>query len=678
MNLLVFFVVKMSNAGVLMPGFSLGDGNTANNIISSVLGDSWQNMFATGPTGDLSELIVNIFQIYNSVVILATSLIVGYSLWSGVVQTAHEGKALGKRYSSLWTPIRMAMGAALTAPVFGISLVQMIVLGVTSISFSVADDVANELGGFIGKGGSLMISAPATQRNEAHRMAAALMHAETCMGYKNTYETDIDMVTGSVTTVSPGWEDMAWRYAGATKPFGVFGLGDGVCGSLIVNYDDEAPYVPEIKAGIEDMAKSIRPAAEAVVRNESNIDPSYYELAVSRYTTMVDNIVAKAKEGGTEDLQSQAQALQASISERGWINLGMWYYRILSVSATRAQSVQFSFEYTPPAKDSIYNELGGMSEYYNRAGGYVSNSASAMTADGDANPVSQDDLYSELGKTFTAQVMDILNTEGDPFLSMVNLGQSTFSLGAFMFTGGKALEFLPGLSKFIPGGQMLDSLKAGTEVLGGVFSWIGGIMLVIGAWLGWYLPMLPFVTWVAGVMGVFIAIIQSLFASQIWAAAHAMPEGEGLAGSHAKQGYMLLISLALRPILIVMGFVFSYYILWAGCWLSIEGLKVYMTTITSGGLSSFVGIFVGLLVAAILVTMILNRSLGFIFESADDILTWIGGGRQLGSEQQSVQRAMGAFAMVINRGGSIRGLSRELKKGMPKGGPGGAPAGVTK
>jgi conjugal transfer/type IV secretion protein DotA/TraY len=428
-----------------------------------------------------------------------------------------------------------------------------------------------------------------------------------------------------------------------------------------VNYDEEAPYTPEIKSGVEDMARAIRPAAEAVVRNEADIDPAHYETAVNRYTQMIDGILEQAQAGGDQEVQTAAQEIQASISERGWINLGMWYYRILSVSATRSQSVQFGFDYTAPGKDSIYSELGGIAEYYNRSGSYVSKASSMMASDGDMNPVSQEDLYSDLSKTFTAKVMDILNTEGDPFLSMVNLGQTSFSLGAFLFGSGKALEFLPGMGKLLPGPT--GAITEMVSKVGPVAAWIGGVLIVIGAWLGWYLPMLPFVTWVAGVIGVFIAIIQSLFASQIWAAAHAMPEGEGLAGTHAKQGYMLLITLALRPILIVMGFVFSYYILWAGCWLSIEGLKVYMTTITTGPISSFIGIFVGLLVAAILVTMILHRSLGFIFEAADDILTWIGGSRQLGSEQQSAQRAMGAFAMVINRGGTVRGLSGALKKG---------------
>lgn len=640
-----------------MPNFSFNDGNTANRIISSILGESWHNMFSEGPTGDLAGLIVSIFQIFNSVVILATALIVGYSLWSGVVQTAHEGKALGKRYSSLWTPIRMAMGAGLTAPVFGVSLVQMIVLAVAGLSFSVADDVANELGDFMAKGGSIAISSPMMQKHDAHRVAAALMYAETCKEYKNANEFDVNMVSGADNWVEAGWYRSSWFYG---KP-GVMGFGDNLCGSLDVKYKEDGPYTADIKAGIQDMAGSLQPAAKAIVTNQIDVPESYYSSAVSRYESMLSTIVEKAKAGGDEDLRRKSEAIRSSIAEHGWINLGMWYYTIMSISATRSQSTQFSFDYIAPEQMKLDGDLGGLSEYYNRAGGYVSRSATSMQA-GSANPVSPSDISGEANESLVTTLMGILDTDGDPFLTMVNVGQEVFGWGLVAYTGGKAMEYIPGFLSFLKDTPLGAGGKV-VSVVGSATSFVAIIMIGLGAWLGWYLPMLPFVNWVVGVIGVFISIAQSLFASQIWAAAHAMPEGEGLAGTHAKQGYMLLISLALRPVLIVMGFIFSYYILWAGCWLSIQGLKVYVQTISTGTFSSYFGVIVALVVSAILVTTILHRSLGFIFESADDILTWIGGGRQLGSEQSTVQRALGAFAMVIQRGNTLRGLGSAMSKG---------------
>lgn len=659
-----------------MPDFSLGDGNTANRIISSILGENWHNMFTEGPTGDLAGLIVNIFQIYNSVVILATSLIVGYSLWSGVVQTAHEGKAFGKRYSSLWTPIRMAMGAALTAPVFGISLVQMIVLAVAGLSFSVADDVATELGDFLGKGGSISISAPMTQKYDAHKVAAALMYAETCKEYQMANAWTVNGVQLG-DQVPVGWSGTDWKYG----PKGVFASGDNVCGTLKVEYQDDGPYLADIKSGIEEMAATIRPAAQAVVSDQIDVDTSYYSSAIKRYDDMMASIVKKAQDGGSDDLRQKSERIRSSIETMGWINLGMWYYEIMSVSAVRSQSTQFTFKFEAPEQMSLDGDLGGVSEYYNRAGGYVSRAASEMQV-GAANPVSASSIEGDASESLTGWLLGLLEEGGDPFQKMVSVGQTTFGLGLAMYGGGKAIEYAPKLLGRFGGlaGKVAEWAGGGIVGLtGGALSFVGLGLMGIGVWLGWYLPMLPFVNWVAGVIGVFVSIAQSLFASQIWAAAHAMPEGEGIAGTHAKQGYMLLISLALRPILIVMGFIFSYYILWAGCWLSIQGLKVYVQTISTGTFSSFVGIIVALITSAILVTTILHRSLGFIFESADEILTWIGGGKQLGSEQAMTQRAMGMFAAVIHRGRSMQGLGTAMTKGLKPGGKApGEPAGATK
>ena len=653
-----------------MPEFSFGDGNTANKIISAILGDSWHNMFATGPTGGLADLIVNIFQIFNSVVIMATALIVGYTLWSGVVQTAHEGQSMGKRYSSLWTPIRMAAGAALTAPIFGVSLVQMIVLAITALSFSVADNVANELGSFIGRGGSISIAAPMTQRDDAHRLTAVIMYSETCMMYKNSVEEGFSLtdITGPYTVMYPKWDSMKWTYGEE----GLFGSGDQVCGAVDVNYSALGEFGDDLKVGIENVTMAIRPAARAIVSNEADIDYNHYKSAVEAYSKLMTDLVKRAESGGSEEIVSASQELQNSIRDNGWINLGMWYYKIMSISAIRSQSIQFDFNYIAPENDAASDDLGGLTEYYSRAGGYVSRAASSMSEAGDINPVGMDDLNSEASQAWIEKIRDILADNKDPFLAMVEVGQTSMNYGLGIFGTGKIAEGIFSIFKKVPGAEGFAAVAGGA-------AWIGALLIGLGAWLGWYLPMLPFVNWVIGVIGVFIAIAQSLFASQIWAAAHAMPEGEGIAGTHAKQGYMLLISLALRPILIVMGFIFSYYILWAGCWLSLEGLKVYVTTISSGGMSDMVGVLVALVVSAILVTTILHRALGFIFESADDILTWIGGSRQLGSEQQSVQRALGAFGMIINRGHSLRGLSGQLKKGMGGSKPGGdgTGAGIT-
>lgn len=642
--------------------YNLNPGDLGHRMLESVFGSSWDSMFSTGPTGSMAELITSIFYIFNSTVVLATAIIVGYTLWSGVVQTAHEGKSFGKRYSSLWTPLRMAAGAALTAPIFGISLVQMMVLAVTGFSFHVANNVSGELTSFLHKGGSISVQDPYTGPTAGFKLASALAMSETCAEYRNVNEGYLEEASGFFNwgVVSPAWKDKVYEYG----PSGFWRLSDRNCGSVEVKYSGD--HVEIIKAGVEGMAGAVRPAAQAIVRNDADIPIAHYAGAMDGYTAMMASLLEQANLKASSKSAESAEKISSDIASAGWIALGAWYYQIMLVSAERAQATHFDIDIIAPAFNEVDSDVGAILSYVNKSGRYVSDSASSISG-GTINPVDwKDETNAEI---FLTGAINLVQGEGDPFLKIVALGQDAMLWGVGLASGGKLLEWAGSAL----GETKLAPVAGAAKGAGSLMSWLGILLILVGAWLGWYLPILPFINWSVGVIGVFIAIVQSLFASQIWAAAHAMPEGEGIAGTHAKQGYMLLISLALRPILIVMGFVFSYFLLWMGCHMTIAGLRVYLPTIYGGDIvSSVVGALVGFVVAAIMVTTILHRALGFIFESADDILTWIGGGRQLGSEQSTIQKAVGAFAMIVNRGGALRGATRGLGGAINKGAKGAA------
>lgn len=636
--------------------YNFGAGDIAHRILEAVFGGTWDNMFTSGPSGNLATLIVDIFTVYNSAVVLATSLIVGYTVWSSTVQSAHEGQTLGKRYSQLWTPLRMVAGGAMTAPVFGLSLIQMIVLSIVGMSFYVANEAASKLGTFLGDGGSLSITDSYVSSTEANTIAAALIQMETCTAYKNARLSEMSsLFSGS--PVTPKWDDQKLVYGKS----GILGFGDETCGSIKIQYDGK--YLSPIQSGINDMATAIRPAAADIVSGKTNVSGSHYETALAKYEQMMLNLAATAKADSESDVNQALTQVQTDIANNGWLALGTWYFQIMTKSAERNQSKRFTVNTVTPTLTDADKELGGMQEYITRAGKYISTSAqSASGGASGVNPTDGEADALETGmKKFQASIIGYLNADGDPFLKLVSIGQLSFEIGVGLWTGGKVIGFA---TSFIPN-WMPDKFTKMIESIGSFLAFIGGFLSLIGIWLGWYLPMLPFVNWVIGSMGVFIAIIQSIFAAQIWGAAHAVPSGEGMAGQHAQQGYMLLISLALRPILIVMCFVFSYFIIWAGSYLTVQGLIKYMPTVRGGLDGLIIGTAVGLISAAIMITTILHRALGFIFEAADDILAWIGGGRQLGSEGSAIQRATSALVGIIHKGestGSRMGLG--MKKGI--------------
>ena len=63
---------------------------------------------------------------------------------------------------------------------------------------------------------------------------------------------------------------------------------------------------------------------------------------------------------------------------------------------------------------------------------------------------------------------------------------------------------------------------------------------------------------------------------------HAVPEGEGLAGQHAKQGYMLFLNIATRPLWMVFGLLLAFILTSTTGMLLGKGLELFFTGMTSG------------------------------------------------------------------------------------------------
>jgi len=76
-----------------------------------------------------SNVLASIFGLYNTGVLAVASLIISYVATVGAVNTANDGEAMGKQWSSVWTPLRIVTGGAILLPsTSGYSFIQMFVL----------------------------------------------------------------------------------------------------------------------------------------------------------------------------------------------------------------------------------------------------------------------------------------------------------------------------------------------------------------------------------------------------------------------------------------------------------------------------------------------------------------------------------------------------------------------
>lgn len=93
------------------------------NILQTVFGSVIHNLtLGADPSGadPALNVIATMMGYFNSGVLTIATLIVSFVTVVGVINTANDGEAFGRNWSSLWTPVRIVSGAFLFAYGYGI------------------------------------------------------------------------------------------------------------------------------------------------------------------------------------------------------------------------------------------------------------------------------------------------------------------------------------------------------------------------------------------------------------------------------------------------------------------------------------------------------------------------------------------------------------------------------
>ena len=102
-----------------------------NDLSITYLSFIFGNVEGTAITGGGFQTLKTVLTSFNMTVLTLGAIIVIYSLLVSTVNTAHDGEMLGREWSSVWIPIRTAMGFALLLPVKGstsYSVIQVFVM----------------------------------------------------------------------------------------------------------------------------------------------------------------------------------------------------------------------------------------------------------------------------------------------------------------------------------------------------------------------------------------------------------------------------------------------------------------------------------------------------------------------------------------------------------------------
>lgn len=187
-----------------------------------------------------------------------------------------------------------------------------------------------------------------------------------------------------------------------------------------------------------------------------------------------------------------------------------------------------------------------------------------------------------------------------------------------------------------------------TTLLTPLFFAIIGSIYTIGATIGIYVPLIPYIVFIAGAMGWLLAAIEAMVAAPFVALGILSPSGHEIMGK-AEHSLMLLFNLFLRPTLMIFGFIISIFLSIVVINLINAGFLVIVN-----GIISHPGLFEQILFMAAytsLVVAALNKTFSVIYEIPNRVLTWIGGhpshygeGEMLQQVSRGIESAAGSVA----------------------------------
>lgn len=138
--------------------------------------------------GTGSQMMGSIFTVFNAAVLALGGIIIMYTLIVGTLNTAHEGKMLGQKWSSIWIPVRSTVGLALLIPkASGYCLMQIFVMWTVVQGVGAADKVWNSALAYLNRGGVIVKTSmtPEASNNADSGLlaqgAGAILSGEVCM-----------------------------------------------------------------------------------------------------------------------------------------------------------------------------------------------------------------------------------------------------------------------------------------------------------------------------------------------------------------------------------------------------------------------------------------------------------------------------------------------------------------
>lgn len=420
------------------------------------------------------------------------------------------------------------------------------------------------------------------------------------------------------------------------------GTGNAIGSSVKKNIDNavwsiSAAQMQELVAGEQTIANDIvgytpRPSRKAFGKLIHTYDNNVLKYALPA--------IAAAE-------KPEAQKMRTAMDKQGFMTAGSWWWQLMHMNATAQDAVNNIGTMTMPSMASF--GLGGMNKRaQRRVQKFLASYEESHKSGVDGSPASKVPQPTDLS---IAGAMDTIfqgavgnaglymadtHRQENPLLGIESIGTILEVAGSGMYAmegmGDIDSGAASGLNKIPALGIITKSLSSASKNLlngpiGDLLMLIATACFGLGLIMTVWIPMLPYIIWTFAMFGLLIFFIEFVFAAPFWAIAHMNPEGHEVVGSGGR-GWMLMLQLLLKPLLMVGGLVAGTALLYAGAWVLQHTIGGAILSTFTNSVGGFVGPFDGLaqvIIYCFMLIVFIDMSFGLIHKLPDLVLGWIGG-----------------------------------------------------
>ena len=401
------------------------------------------------------------------------------------------------------------------------------------------------------------------------------------------------------------------------------------------------------------------------------------EAAASAYIVAVQT----AGKTATGDGNAVTSAAINNMKAFGWFGAGSWYSTLAQAQTALGDAMKNLDIHVVPAlgadvaqSERVRDALAAYTKAYDAAYSELDDKDPWASAfDTGFNMTNQTGNRS-IGQRIAVELLDAMSSNSggggqmNPIVTIKNIGDYLMTSTEAVLVGKAFVDsFGDDDERSSQEGLMSEEKKNKKSFVGNlVNSGVGFVMgmlsaiFVVGAIFSIYIPFIPFIQWMGGLIQYVSIFFEGLLGAPIWAFAHLDADGEGM-GQRTERGYLFLLNMMFRPFLMIFGFVLAAALLpLLGTFQAVMFVPA-MANVQGDSVTGMASILFLLAVFGMLNVTMIHGLFNLITIIPDQILGWVGNiaGQTIGKDTDD--KAHNLFVRVggASSGAMVAGASRK-------------------